>query len=191
MQTASRFTSEQQQLLLATASASIQSGLRGHGSFVVDPAEVPAPLNELGACFVTLRIEGELRGCIGTLEASQALIRDVVKNAFSAAFHDPRFPPLTSEEFDRIEIHLSVLTPPEPLPCDSEEDLLSRVRPGVDGLILRDRGRRATLIPAFWESEPDPHRFLGYLKRKAGLPRDYWSDSLEFFRYTAEGIHGN
>lgn len=191
MQMNSHFTSEQQQLLLAAASASIQSGLHGRILVEVDPAAVPAPLSEPGASFVTLRIAGELRGCIGTLEANQPLIRDVAKNAFSAAFHDPRFSPLTPEEFDQIEIHLSVLTPPEPLPCDSEADLLSRVRPGVDGLILRDRGRRATLIPAFWESEPDPYRFLGYLKRKAGLPRDYWSDSLEFFRYTAEGIHSD
>ena len=143
-------------------------------------------LKEERATFVTLTIGGALRGCIGMLEACRPLVEDVAENACAAAFDDPRFEPLSKEEFDELDIHISVLSPPEEMTFVSEKDLLERVRPGVDGLILQEGGRRGTFLPSVWEELPDKELFLMHLKMKAGLPNTYWSDSLRVFRYTAE-----
>ena len=120
------------------------------------------------------------------LEACRPLVEDVAENACAAAFDDPRFEPLSKEEFDELDIHISVLSPPEEMTFVSEKDLLERVRPGVDGLILQEGGRRGTFLPSVWEELPDKELFLMHLKMKAGLPNTYWSDSLRVFRYTAE-----
>ena len=117
---------------------------------------------------------------------SLLLAKDVAENAVAAAFHDPRFEPLSIEEAEKLEIHISVLSPPEELNFSSEADLLEQIRPGVDGLILQAGGRRGTFLPSVWEELPEKEMFLMYLKMKAGLPTDYWSDSLRVFRYTAE-----
>jgi hypothetical protein len=177
-----------QQTLLELARASIRHGLTHHRPLAVDPAAYPPALRAERAAFVTLNRGGRLRGCIGHLEACQPLVQDVAENAYAAAFRDPRFPPLTPDEFEEIAIHVSVLTVPEPLEIASEDDLITRLRPGVDGLILEDGLHRGTFLPAVWDSLPRPAQFVGQLKLKAGLPLGYWSDRIRVSRYTTESF---
>ena len=151
-------------------------------------SDMPPALKKVQATFVTLTMKGNLRGCIGMLEAVYPLFRDVAQNAFAAAFRDPRFPPLSETELSTVKIEISLLTPPVPFPVKSEQDLLAGMRPDVDGLILEDGFHRGTFLPAVWEDLPDPRDFLMHLKLKAGLPPDYWSDTLKVLRYTANKI---
>lgn len=144
-------------------------------------AELGAP----GACFVTLKRQGRLRGCIGSPTAWRPLIEDVADNAFKAAFGDPRFSPLSRDELDGLEISVSVLTPPAALSFADEDDLLAQLRPGTDGLIIEDTGRRALFLPSVWEQLPDKRLFLAHLKQKAGLPADHWSASFRASRFQA------
>jgi AmmeMemoRadiSam system protein A len=174
--------------LLDVAHESIESGVRTGESLTVDPGDFPLELREQRATFVTLRRAGELRGCVGALVASRPLVADVAHSAFAAAFRDARFPALDAAEFDDLEIHISVLSALEPIAVRDESDLLDRIRPGVDGLVLRDGVRQGTFLPAVWGSIPDPADFLRELKHKAGLPRDSWSESWEVLRYTVESI---
>lgn len=152
------------------------------------PANYPETLQQPRATFVTLNIHENLRGCIGTLEAHQALVSDVAHNAHAAAFHDPRFPPLSQREFKDIEIHISILSPPEPMQFTSEADLLKQIRPGIDGLLLEENHHRGTFLPSVWESLHTTQDFLTHLKYKAGLPADYWSDTIKVSRYTTESF---
>ncbi len=172
--------------LLDVARASIQHGLRHRQALAVNPGDYPETLRPLRATFVTLEIGSQLRGCIGALTAYQPLVQDVAAHAYAAAFEDPRFAELRPDELPKLEIFISVLSPPEPMQFSSEEDLLKQVRPGVDGLILEFRHYRATFLPAVWESLPDPYVFLAQLKHKAGLPLDFWSPELRVERYTTE-----
>lgn len=181
-------SSDQRKALMDVADASIEHGLSSGHPFPVNAEEYALPLRELAATFVTLRIAGELRGCMGSLEASEPLVQNTARNAFAAAFRDPRFPPLATNEFPRVAVALSILSRPEPIGFESEADLLAQVRPGVDGLILIEGGRRGTLLPAVWEHLNDPREFLAHLKRKAGLAADHWSQTLRVLRYTAESI---
>ncbi len=144
-----------------------------------------AALDRPGATFVTLTQHGELRGCIGTLEAHRALRRDVEENTRNAAFRDPRFAPLAAAELHVTRIEVSLLSAPVPLPIAGEADLLARLRPGVDGIVLAYRGRRATFLPQVWESLPEPADFIAALKRKAGLATGFWHDDIRIARYTA------
>lgn len=136
----------------------------------------PAWLDTPGACFVTLTEDGQLRGCIGSLQANRPLSRDLIDNAVAAAISDPRFPPLTPEELPQVTIEVSVLTTPQQIVASSEDEILAALRPGVDGVILRSGGRQATFLPQVWEQLPEPRQFLTRLKRKAGLPDDYWDE---------------
>ena len=145
-------------------------------------------LQQHQASFVTLQINHELRGCIGTLEAYQPLVIDVVQNARSAAFHDPRFNPLSKSEFPLLETHISVLSVPEAMEFDSEKDLLQQIRPGIDGLILTAPGHRGTFLPSVWESLPTTEQFWMHLKNKAGLPQNYWNSAIKVERYTTESF---
>lgn len=172
--------------LLAVARASIQHGLHQGQALEVLPEQYPETLRPLRATFVTLEIGGQLRGCIGALAAYQPLIQDVAAHAYAAAFEDPRFAEVRADEFPQLDIHISVLSPPEPLQFASEEELLAQLRPGQDGLILHFHHCRATFLPAVWEQLPDPYVFLTQLKQKAGLPLDFWSPELRAERYTAE-----
>ncbi len=172
--------------LLDVARASIRHGLRHGQALEVAPADYPETLRPPRATFVTLEIGDQLRGCIGALVARQPLVQDVAAHAFAAAFEDPRFPELRENEFPKLDIHISVLSPPEPLSFSSEDELLAQLRPGVDGLIIQFRHYRATFLPAVWEQLPDPYVFLAQLKQKAGLPLDFWSPELSAERYTAE-----
>ncbi|WP_250656770.1 AmmeMemoRadiSam system protein A [Alkalimarinus coralli] len=142
----------------------------------------------VGACFVTLLKKGQLRGCIGTLEAYRSLLDDVIHNTYSAAMQDPRFQPVDVDELDAITISISVLTEPELMEVVSEADLLQQLVPGVDGLILQEGSRRATYLPSVWEQLPGRAEFIRELKNKAGFPGNYWSDRVECFRYQVQSV---
>ncbi|UCE89728.1 MAG: AmmeMemoRadiSam system protein A [Pseudomonadota bacterium] len=172
--------------LLDTASRSIRHGLDHGRPLPVTPSDFPEELRSHRAAFVTLTIHAALRGCIGSLEATRPLIEDVADNAFAAAFRDPRFPPLGEEEFHQLHYHLSILDIPELMMFSSEQDLVSQLRPGTDGLILEEAGRRSTFLPQVWETLKEPRDFLQHLKLKAGLPPDHWSDTIKLSRYTVE-----
>lgn len=171
-------------MILELARSSIENALsNGLG------VSVPRPLSDLltqpGAVFVTLKIEGQLRGCIGSPVAWRPLGQDLVDNAQKAAFQDPRFPPLTAEEWPEVELSVSVLTPPVPMNIRDETDLLAQLRPGIDGLIIEDHGHRALFLPSVWEALPKPKEFLGQLKRKAGMAEDHWSPHFKASRFLA------
>jgi len=167
---------------------SIRYGLATGNPLKVEPDQFEAPLSEPGASFVTLHIGEQLRGCIGSLQAHRPLICDIAENAFSAAFRDPRFPPLKDTELRSIGLDISVLSQAERMAFDSEQQLLKQIRPNVDGLILKDGNYRGTFLPTVWKSLPDARQFLQHLKLKAGLPTDHWSDKLEVWRYTTESF---
>lgn len=179
---------EQQQTLLSIARQSIEQGLADGHPLEVDLSRYATALHEWRASFVTLHHQSQLRGCIGHLEAYQPLAVDVAENAYSAAFRDPRFSALQAAELAALQIHISVLTPPEPMSFSDQGDLMRQIRPGIDGLILQAEGRRGTFLPSVWESLPEPLDFLRQLKRKAGLSTDYWSRHLVVERYTTESF---
>ena len=145
-----------------------------------------ARLDQPGASFVTLTRHGALRGCIGCLEAHRALGTDVAHNALAAAFHDPRFAPLTRNEYPSTRIEVSLLAAAQPIDFIDEDDAIARLRPGVDGVILTHDDQRATFLPQVWETLPDACRFLGQLKQKAGLPADFWDARMKLARYTVQ-----
>jgi AmmeMemoRadiSam system protein A len=171
-------------LLAAVARGTISLGLVQGRPPQVDPDAYPETLRAPGASFVTLRLRGALRGCTGSLEAVRPLVCDVARNAWRSATADPRFAPLREVELAGLDVHVSVLSPLEPVAADSEPELLGQLRPGVDGLVLREGRRCATFLPAVWESLSDPREFLDQLRLKAGLPRGHWSPELRFERYT-------
>ena len=181
-----RYDPQQRQQLLQIARRSILNGLEHNRPSQPDINECNALLRESCACFVTLHLNNELRGCIGTTEAVAPLALSVADNAYRAAFHDPRFKPLTTVEFEHVRISISVLSKPEPLQFTSEAELLSQLRPRMDGLIIERGPLRATFLPEVWESLTSPGEFLLHLKRKAGMAAD---DAPErAWRYVAEHI---
>lgn len=182
------FTTEQQKILLQLAHEVIVRGIQTKDQLTVKIENYDAKLQQISASFVTLQKNGELRGCIGSLKATQALVQDVAKNAFSAAFRDPRFSPVSADEMPLVKIHISVLNPAEPMNINSELDLISQLRPGVDGLIIQDHYHRATFLPSVWESLPDATEFVRHLKHKAGFTSHYWSPQIQAFRYTVTSI---
>jgi AmmeMemoRadiSam system protein A len=147
---------------------------------------LPEWLFQPGATFVTLTQDGQLRGCIGSLEAHRPLAEDLEHNARAAAFEDPRFPPLLENELDRTRVEVSILSRPQPMAFRDEADALSQLRPGVDGVILEAGWHRATFLPQVWEQLPTPREFMAHLKRKAGLAPDYWSGEVRLSRYMVE-----
>jgi len=150
-----------------------------------ESADATAPwLRTPGACFVTLTQHRELRGCIGSLEAHRPLLADVRANALGAAFRDPRFSPLTAGELEITEVEVSLLSPMQPLSFDSEDAALAQLRPGEDGVVLQFGARRSTFLPQVWEQLPDIGDFMAQLKRKAGLPANFWHDDVRLQRYT-------
>ena len=176
------------QLALDSIQYTLDNCRDAHFESTLSIIDYPDALQENRATFVTLNIDHDLRGCIGTLEAHQPLVIDVVQNARSAAFHDPRFNPLSKTEFEQLEIHISVLSVPEPLLFDSEEDLLEKIRPGIDGLILTAGNHRGTFLPSVWESLATTEEFWSHLKNKAGLPANYWDNNMRVDRYTTESF---
>lgn len=176
-------TAEHRSILLQVALRSIQYALDQRTSFKVKPGDYPEMLQTLRAAFVTLHVDKCLRGCIGTLDAYAPLVETVAKYAFSSAFHDQRFSPICRHELSRLQITISVLTLPKPVDCLSEENVIRLLRPGLDGVLLEDGACRSTLLPSVWEDIPEPREFLRRLKIKAGLPPDYWSNSIRLCLY--------
>lgn len=179
-------TDAEHKTLLEIARHSVAYGLQHACPAPVTVADYSPALQEVKATFVTLTIDGNLRGCIGTLEAHRPLVEDVSENAYAAAFRDPRFPRLTQNEYDRLQYHISILSTPEPVTFRDEQDLLQQLRPGMDGLVLEDGYYRGTFLPQVWDSLPEPQQFLRHLKQKAGLSPDYWSQTIKVQRYTVE-----
>jgi AmmeMemoRadiSam system protein A len=132
---------------------------------------------------VTLTLTGRLRGCIGTLRAARALLDDVRHNAVAAAFSDPRFKPLTKEEYASVSVEVSVLSPLTPMRFGDERDALAQLRAGIDGLVFEYGHHRSTFLPQVWDTYHDPSEFLGHLKYKAGLPPDFWDPEVKLSRY--------
>lgn len=184
------FDAGQRRALLQLAVTAIEGGLAGDRPGPVARDGLAPELATWRASFVTLERAGALRGCIGSLTARAALADDVARNAWNAAFADPRFGPLQRAELPELEIHVSALTPPVPFPVRDEAELLARLRPGIDGLVLTDGRHRATFLPAVWEDLPEPRAFLDALRRKAGLPAGHWSATLRFERYATESFGG-
>lgn len=178
----------EQHTLLKVARESIAFGLKHHKPLPVNVREHSFNLQQHRATFVTLHLHEKLRGCIGTLEAHQPLIKDVAVHAFAAAFEDTRFTPITGNELPQLDIHISILTPASPMTFTSENDLLKQLRPGVDGLILQAGHHRGTFLPSVWEQLPEPKQFLLHLKMKAGLTGDYWGNDVKISRYTTISI---
>ncbi len=176
--------------LLSLARASIEAGLQSAQPLDADLNTLAPELSAPGATFVTLKTgdqtENKLRGCIGTIEAHQPLAQDVCQNAFRAAFSDPRFEPLRADETgDGLRLSISLLSPATQMQVSDEADLLSQLKPGTDGLIIEDAGRRALFLPAVWEQLPKPVDFLAHLKAKAGMDPDHWSPSFQARRFIA------
>jgi AmmeMemoRadiSam system protein A len=182
------FEERERQQLLALARGSIRRGLGRGSPGSVSPDAWPPALLEPRATFTTLTLAGELRGCCGSLEARVSLVQDVWRNAWLSAFADPRFEPVGATELDRLEISISVLSPLEPVAFADEFELMCRVEPGLDGLVLQIDARRATFLPAVWEMLPEPRRFLGALKRKAGWLGGTLPAGASAWRYRTESF---
>jgi AmmeMemoRadiSam system protein A len=178
---------EERAFLLKLARQALEKGVCGEPLPALDLQSLPSRLREKGASFVTLTNRGELRGCIGTLEASLPLAEDVQEHAIAAALHDYRFPHVVPAELPEIHIEISRLTPPAPVEYETPQDLLSIIRPCVDGVVLKDGFRRSTFLPQVWEKISDPVLFLSYLCQKMGSPQDLWTrKKLEVLTYQVE-----
>jgi len=180
------FDASQRAALLDLARRSISAGLSEARHVPYAAEHLPPALDIRRASFVTLRIDGVLRGCCGSIEVRYPLAQDVWRNAWASAFADPRFPALTADEFAQCDIHISVLSELEPLIVADERELLRTVRAGIDGLVLSADGERVTFLPSVWEQLPEPEQFLRHLKLKAGWPAEAWPANLRVWRYTTE-----
>jgi AmmeMemoRadiSam system protein A len=173
--------------LLTMARDAITRSVRHQELLPIDLNTLTETLQQVGASFVTLTKRGELRGCIGSLEGRRPLAEDVRDNAISAAFHDPRFPPVSPDELQDLRVEVSVLSAPQPLAYDGPDDLMTKLRPGVDGVVIESGWKRATFLPQVWEKIPDPKQFLEFLCRKAHLPADaYRHPGLDVYTYQVE-----
>jgi len=185
-----RLSDEQKALLLRCAREAILKAVNGEMVEPVNLSDVPALLRETGATFVTLTKNGELRGCVGGLEASKPLVHDVQEHAVAAAFHDYRFPPVSLSEIPAIRIEISCLTTPVILDYENPVDLLNQIRPHVDGVVMRDGLHRATFLPQVWEKLPTIEMFLDSLCRKMGSEPDLWRHKImEVSVYQVEEFH--
>ncbi|GAA0785675.1 AmmeMemoRadiSam system protein A [Marinobacterium sediminicola] len=178
------FSPEQQAAILSLARKGVCEAVE-HGSVALpDINQFADFLRTSRACFVTLDSQGELRGCIGSLQATRPLAHDLLHNACGAALHDYRFPPLKTDE--PIQVAVSILSPLVEMRFETEKDLLKQLVRDRDGVLLQAGRNRATFLPVVWEGLPVPELFLRALKRKAGLSPDYWSDQVKVWRYQSE-----
>lgn len=168
------------EVLLPMARAAISTALGQPSS----AAEDAAWLQEPGACFVTLTMQRQLRGCIGTLEAHRSLLADVKSNAVAAAVKDPRFAALTLAELVSVQLEVSVLSPMQPMQFHDEAHALLQLRPGLDGVVFEYGRYRSTFLPQVWEQLPDVRQFMTHLKQKAGVPPDFWAEGVRLQRYS-------
>ncbi len=185
-----KLTAEEKQTLLRLAREALESGVRGTRLPAPNPSQLTPLLRAEGAAFVTLTVRGQLRGCIGALQPYQPLVEDVREHAIAAALQDYRFAPVRVEELPRLRIEVSRLTLPQPLAYTDTNDLLAKLRPGLDGVILRDGSRRATFLPQVWEQIPDKEEFLNHLCAKMGATPNLWRvKHLEVEIYQVEEFH--
>jgi AmmeMemoRadiSam system protein A len=186
----SSLNQEEKQTLLKLARQALETGVRGQPLEPLDLSALTPVLRAPGASFVTLTDHGELRGCIGALEPFQPLAEDVREHAVAAALQDYRFPPVQERELKDIEIEVSRLTIPHALEYSDADDLLAKLRPGIDGVILRDGFRRATFLPQVWEKLPRKEDFLRQLCYKMGASPDLWRlKHPEVLVYQVEEFH--
>ena len=185
-----QLSTEERSILLRLARQALENGVRRQPFGALDLDALPVRLREPGASFVTLTERELLRGCVGSLEAYQPLAQDVREHAIAAALEDYRFPPVSPEEVAWIKIEISRLTAPVPLEYEKPEDLPKLLRPGIDGVVLRDGLRRATFLPQVWEKLPDPREFLGHLCMKMGVDANTWRyHKLQVYTYQVEEFH--
>ena len=166
----------------------VQSAKKNGEKATLQLKGVPRPLLNQRGVFVTINKNGQLRGCYGSFVPNNPVILDIAEQAYNAGFNDPRFPKITLDELKDCHIGLSILSIPGPLEFSGESDLLSKIQPNIDGLILKDGRNQGLFLPQVWESLKTPEDFLKGLKRKARLPEDHWSETLTILRFTAEKI---
>lgn len=178
-----------QESLLRVAAQSIVTGFERGRPLRLRESRYPEELRQKGATFVNIYYNGALRGSAGSGEPTRSILEDIAENAYAAAFSDFRFIPLNEEEIKNAEITISVLTRPSPIRFENEKDLLAKIKPRQDGLILRERSNKALFLPQVWETFSSPEEFLAYLKQKAGLPMDYWSPTVKVYRFDVIDIN--
>ncbi|CAA9240381.1 MAG: hypothetical protein AVDCRST_MAG10-1741 [uncultured Acidimicrobiales bacterium] len=176
---------EELDALFALADLGVRAGLAGHPAPRVDAAALAPGLREPAGVFVTLEVAGDLNGCIGSVVPEAPLGAAVPRLAWAAAFDDPRLPPLTEAEYPSLEVKLSLISPLEPVPAETEAELAAHLRPGVDGVLIRSGAANATFLPAVWQKVSDPLSFLRHLQAKAGLRPGQWPRGMQAWRYTA------
>jgi AmmeMemoRadiSam system protein A len=184
-----RLSETEEDLLLKVARLAVEGAARGEPEAIVCDAAArsAAQLGDLGgASFVTVYVNGRLNGCLGSLETRRKLVDDVAHNAYNAAAADPRFPRLQTSQLTQLGLHASILSPLERMPVWSFAEVLSTVRPGVDGLLIEAGRHRGTLLPSVWKNVPEPKVFLMHLWEKAGLEAGTWPDGMKVFRYTTQ-----
>ena len=183
-------TSEEKNFLLKLAREAIQAAVIGKPPPPLDLEKLPLRLRQPGATFVTLTKDGALRGCIGVLEAYQPLAEDVREHALAVAIDDFRFPPVQADEVGLLKIEISYLSQLQPLEYSNPLELLQKLRPGIDGVVIKDGTRRATFLPQVWESLPDPASFFDHLCKKMGAPKSLWRiKNLKVLTYQVEEFH--
>jgi uncharacterized protein len=181
---------EDRQILLELARRSMEAAARRRSLPRIRLSDYSTRLQDIGASFVTLTIQGALRGCIGTLEGYQPLVEDVVDHAAAAATEDTRFAPVSPGEIQMIAIEISILTVPGKIDYSDAQDLLTKLSPGVDGVILRDGRQRATFLPQVWDQLPVKEEFLSHLCSKMGAAPSLWKQKhLEVLTYQVEEFH--
>ena len=184
-----KLTEEEGRCLLAVARQTIQQRLFTSENQGLADLQVSPKFDERRGTFVTLTIDGGLRGCIGHIIPQESLIEGVRVNAINAAFRDPRFSPLSKKEWEKVKIEIGILTEPKTLPYSDGEDLLDKLRPGIDGVIIKKGFHQATFLPQVWEQLPDKKEFLNHLCLKAGLEMDAWKkQKLEVSTYQVQAF---
>ena len=181
-----QLTPGEAEVLLDIADQAIVDGLAGRQPHPPAYDALPAALQRRAGVFVTLTVDGDLNGCIGSIEPTEAIGHATARLAWAAAFTDPRLPPLSVRDYDRLAIEISVLSPLTPIPAASRSELLAQLRPDEDGLVLKAGRRQAVFLPAVWEKIPEPAAFVDHLQAKAGLVRGAWAAGTEAFRFTVE-----
>ncbi|MFH1351572.1 MAG: AmmeMemoRadiSam system protein A [Pseudomonadota bacterium] len=189
MEGTEKLTEEEGRYLLSVARRTIQERLSEKKDKGESDSTGSPKYSERRGTFVTLTIEGGLRGCIGHIIPQESLIEGIRVNAINAAFRDPRFRPLSKKEWEKVKIEVSILTDPKPLSYSDADDLLNKLRPGVDGVIIKMGFHQATFLPQVWEQLPDKKEFLTHLCLKAGLDGQAWRDEkLEVSIYQVQAF---
>ena len=184
-------SADEKSLLLDIARRSIVNGLDSGAALQLDTARLDTNLRTDSAVFVTLTVDGNLRGCIGSLQPSAPMAQAVANSAFNAAFRDPRFAPVRDDEIENLTIEVSVLSSMEAITVDTRQALLDNLQPGVDGLLIEDKGHRATFLPQVWAKISTAEEFVGQLMLKAGLAAGYWSSTIRCHRYHSNSFGEN